>query len=303
MKKEMETIIKATGSAATIAAASIILMLSTVSCNRNSFKTEILSAEDSLALSDFCTVPHAEDAGNADESGISNGTNSTDSIAGGNDADEIKPELRIDINIEYAVGGASEEVVQSVNGIIAEMLFGEEELTDVPGSCEKYIENLKKTYREDCTEVIEMSKEFGYSMIPATCSWAASVQGQFLKTYKGYIPYRSDTYNYTGGAHGSRTVLCRNFKFKNGEAASEEDIFKENYEETLTALLMDKAVEYVGEEYAEALWTEEIKPNGNFLLSEEGIVYIFNQYEIAPYAAGVIELTIPWDEVSDILKF
>ena len=66
---------------------------------------------------------------------------------------------------------------------------------------------------------------------------------------------------------------------------------------------MDKAVEYVGEEYAEALWTEEIKPNGNFLLSEEGIVYIFNQYEIAPYAAGVIELTIPWDEVSDILKF
>lgn len=296
MERKNITAIKAISTAAALATAAITLTLSTVSCNNQSFKTEALSAVDSLALSDFYPIPNSPH--NDD---IAYGT---DGDKHGTDAwtDGIKPALRIDINIEYATGGAQEDVIRSVNGIIAEMLFGEEELTDVQESYSKYVENLKKTYREDCSEIIEMSKEFGESMIPVACNWASSIQGQFLKAYKGYIPYRSDTYNYTGGAHGGRTVLCRNFNFKSGEAASEDDIFKENYEEKLTALLVEKAVEYVGEENAEVLWKEEIKPNGNFVLSKEGILYIFNQYEIAPYAAGVIELDIPWDEVADIVK-
>lgn len=46
---------------------------------------------------------------------------------------------------------------------------------------------------------------------------------------------------------------------------------------------------------------EDIVPNNNFWLNEEGIHYSYNQYEIAPYSMGVINVTVPYADLSDIL--
>ena len=46
---------------------------------------------------------------------------------------------------------------------------------------------------------------------------------------------------------------------------------------------------------------EDIVPNNNFFLDEEGIHYAYNQYEIAPYAMGVISVTVPYTDLEDIL--
>lgn len=46
---------------------------------------------------------------------------------------------------------------------------------------------------------------------------------------------------------------------------------------------------------------DDIVPNENFWLSEKGIHYSYNQYEIAPYAMGVIDVTVPYSELTDIL--
>ncbi len=46
---------------------------------------------------------------------------------------------------------------------------------------------------------------------------------------------------------------------------------------------------------------EDIVPNNNFWLDEIGIHYSYNQYEIAPYSMGVIDVTVPYSDISDIL--
>ena len=46
---------------------------------------------------------------------------------------------------------------------------------------------------------------------------------------------------------------------------------------------------------------EDIVPNDNFWLSAEGINYSYNQYEIAPYSMGVIDVTVPYSELKNIL--
>ena len=48
------------------------------------------------------------------------------------------------------------------------------------------------------------------------------------------------------------------------------------------------------------LFVREIEPNGNFRVSEEGVTYIYNQYEIAPYVMGAIQVTVPWNELEGI---
>jgi len=40
----------------------------------------------------------------------------------------------------------------------------------------------------------------------------------------------------------------------------------------------------------------------NFILGSDGVTFIYNPYEIAPYAAGVIELTISNDDLKPIWK-
>ena len=53
---------------------------------------------------------------------------------------------------------------------------------------------------------------------------------------------------------------------------------------------------------AEYLLVSEILPSDNFKVTEDGITFIYNPYEIAAYAAGTIRITIPWDELQDILR-
>ena len=43
-------------------------------------------------------------------------------------------------------------------------------------------------------------------------------------------------------------------------------------------------------------------PNGNFSVGKEGITWYFNPYDIAPYALGVIDVTLSWDQLKPLLK-
>jgi hypothetical protein len=40
----------------------------------------------------------------------------------------------------------------------------------------------------------------------------------------------------------------------------------------------------------------------NFLLTEEGVLVHWERYWIAPYAAGPTELTLPWEEVRELVR-
>jgi len=41
----------------------------------------------------------------------------------------------------------------------------------------------------------------------------------------------------------------------------------------------------------------------NFSYSLDGLLLLYNVYEIAPYSSGVIDFTIPFDELTDVLVF
>ncbi len=89
---------------------------------------------------------------------------------------------------------------------------------------------------------------------------------------------------------------------------SEEDLFVPNYFKPLTEKIVRNLMKKYNVTVPDSLISEgffeveDIVPNNNFWLSNEGIHYSYNQYEIAPYAMGVIDVTIPYSELKDILK-
>jgi len=47
---------------------------------------------------------------------------------------------------------------------------------------------------------------------------------------------------------------------------------------------------------------DEIAPNDNFSISDEGLTYYFNEYEIAAYVVGLTEVTLSYDEIKRLLR-
>ena len=86
---------------------------------------------------------------------------------------------------------------------------------------------------------------------------------------------------------------------KSGERVREEELFKEGYAEPVAALIREYAEKKYSsegeEDFTYDLFTiEGLVPNGCCGVSEEGITWNYQPYEIASYAAGVISVTVPW---------
>ena len=46
----------------------------------------------------------------------------------------------------------------------------------------------------------------------------------------------------------------------------------------------------------------ELEPTDNFYLTENGISFFYNVYDIAPYAVGAIEISLPYEMLSHLLS-
>lgn len=116
----------------------------------------------------------------------------------------------------------------------------------------------------------------------------------------------TEQYSYLGGAHGSTYVKYDNIDTQTGNIVKEQELFKQDYRNILAGLIQEKVKQRnssknKNEYIALLVKINEIEPNGNFYLNKDSIVYVYNQYEIAPYVQGIIEIKIPYNEIKPII--
>ncbi len=125
---------------------------------------------------------------------------------------------------------------------------------------------------------------------------------------RNLVSYTVKFENYTGGAHGSHSFNNHVIDLNTGNKVKEQDIFVENFEDELSKILVDHIAKLNNVSEAKKLEeigffsVDEIYPNGNFLIDETGITYTFNEYEIAAYVVGTINVHIPFDDIKYLLK-
>ena len=114
--------------------------------------------------------------------------------------------------------------------------------------------------------------------------------------------------NYTGGAHGAHAYNHFVLDANTGHRISEEDIFVDNYQDSLAEILVaqiakqndisdPKELENMG-----FFSVDEIYPNNNFFVDDTGITYTFNEYEIAAYVVGPVHVHLSFEEVQYLLR-
>ncbi|MBS1515587.1 MAG: DUF3298 domain-containing protein [Bacteroidetes bacterium] len=113
--------------------------------------------------------------------------------------------------------------------------------------------------------------------------------------------------SYLGGAHGSFNVAYTNVDMRTGKRLNTANIFVKDFKKTLNALI-EKEIRKIleikpGQSLTDGgLFENTVGFNENFAIKKDGIEFLYNQYEIAPYALGVIEVKLSYKDLESILN-
>jgi hypothetical protein len=114
-------------------------------------------------------------------------------------------------------------------------------------------------------------------------------------------------YENTGGAHPNSYWSSETFDVKTGKTLALSDIFGLSQEESLEKVyeIVISQIEaskekdnYYFEDYEENV--KNYYSENDFILSPEGIIFYFQHYAIAPYAAGIPTFELPYEDAEDL---
>jgi hypothetical protein len=122
------------------------------------------------------------------------------------------------------------------------------------------------------------------------------------------IGFRFEVYVFTGGAHGTTRIITKNFSLGEQREVELKDVFLEKSGclaeiSRITVKELEKKLGF----YAKEAWIKEgAGPKeanfARFNLLPGAIIFYFEQYTVAPYAAGVQEVKIPLAKLRKFLQ-
>lgn len=150
----------------------------------------------------------------------------------------------------------------------------------------------------------ESSKSGGYQFHPHAYERIASIS----YNGSGLLSVLSLQYENTGGAHTNSFWLSETFDVKTGKKLSLADIFGISKEKALekvyeTVLSQIKETEGTDKFVYNESYKDDVRKNfseGDFVLTNGSIMFYYQLYAIAPYAAGFRSFNLPLEEAGSL---
>ncbi|MDO5969883.1 DUF4163 domain-containing protein [Flavivirga aquimarina] len=197
----------------------------------------------------------------------------------------------VEVNIPNAIG--NENITNRINSTIEKTVIGS---LHVGGS-----DNItSKSIEESITAFNKEFQIFKTDFPEIAEQWDAQIDGEVLLQSSEIISIAITSYIYAGGAHGTVTISFLNFETITGHIILNNNLFKdvEGFKKVAKSYF-DKAIK----DKDVFLDTTTFELPENMAYNEDGIVLLYNTYEVAPYSTGIIEFVIPFEEISSFLHF
>ena len=139
--------------------------------------------------------------------------------------------------------------------------------------------------------------------------WTLEREASVVYSCDSFVCIAIGEISFTGGAHPNSRKDFANFDFSDGSRIGLGDVLIGGYEENLTEAAERVFREVRGIEPGESL--EEagfmfeggvFSLNDNFGITGEGLVFRFNDYEIAPHSMGPTEITVTYDGIASLIR-
>jgi hypothetical protein len=201
----------------------------------------------------------------------------------------------IDINIPNARG--DNDVSRSINATIEDFIvntinFSEDSLINV-------------SLNEIATKFDSIYIAFKDDFEENSLVWEALIDGEVTYQSQKITCIAINSYLNTGGAHGNMNISFLNFDSQTGQLLNIDDYIKNRLD------FIKLAKKYFNIELQESsnktnfddyFFEENFHLPENIGFSDDGVILLYNIYEIAPYSEGITEFTIPFEEILPYLK-
>jgi len=224
--------------------------------------------------------------------------------------DDTKPACHLDLKLTYISQSIDERMRDSLNRLFIEKTLGEKyRLLPVKEAMEKYATDYATSYCNDLESTyLEDEREVDDEVVKGWYSYEKSIESRIDRYDKNLLILSWNTLEYTGGPHGIHGTYYTNIDLHLLREIQLKDIFKPDYEQPLTELICKQLMADNQVDSMEALeeigigFLTEITPTENFIIGAEGIEFLYNIYEIAPYALGAISVILPYEELKPLLN-
>jgi hypothetical protein len=198
----------------------------------------------------------------------------------------------VEINIPEAIG--KEDISKAINKSINQLVIHSLNVNDETGSEPKTVEESIDTFNKEYTA-------FKTNFPDSVIAWEAQIDGEVMYQSTDVISISITNYLNTGGAHGILTISFLNFNAQTGKLLKNEDLFEDYL--AFTKLAKTYFNEEIADKKDQYFEPDNFKLPENIGFNEEGVILLYNTYEVAPYSSGITEIHIPWEDLQTTLNF
>ena len=222
----------------------------------------------------------------------------------------------------------TQDIFEFIQGQLCEYGFINDSVSLVPGEFESLISSGLK-YNEAAARLIDRQKQEFNSQIETldSLNYPFNIYFNIYPVYldKNYVTYWQSAYCYTGGAHGITTSYLKTYDLNSGKLLTYDNIIKENHlEEVREEVAAHMAYSYpiyenisTVEQYLDSLnvWLDHFSsedskdlitvqnfPLNDVAITKDGLVFMYQMYELTPGSDGCPMVLIPYKDIKGCLQ-
>ena len=196
----------------------------------------------------------------------------------------------VEINTLKATGNdkISETINSTIENHMADLLnFTDDDTNTIPlKEAISQFDNQFTTFKDDFEE--------------SALVWEATFDTEVTYQSSSIISIAVNSYLNTGGAHGNTNITFYNFDITTAKVIEMKNLITDV--DAFTKIANEYFLMETNNQDVEYFFGEEFHLPDNLGFNEEGVILFYNVYEIASYATGITEFTIPFDEISSYLN-
>ncbi|WCO01503.1 DUF3298 and DUF4163 domain-containing protein [Psychroserpens ponticola] len=210
--------------------------------------------------------------------------------------ENIESSKDADVSINFPKAKGNKTVSELINNtiqnyIISQTNLSEDSLTNL--SIEDAVTRFNTEFKNFKTDFPESSQK-----------WEAFIDGEVTYRSPQVISIAINSYLDTGGAHGNTNIRFFNFNPNTGELYTKNDLISniEGLSNTIENQLKENIKSDSEEPIEDFFFGKDFQLPESLGYSDEGLIILYNPYEIASYSQGIIEFTISYNDINSFLN-
>ncbi len=228
------------------------------------------------------------------------------------------PGATLNISFTYPATFGTGEQLQKLQAVFCAMVLGEEyaDAASPHEAVQAYSAQYADFYRDDLEDMYEDELEEVLVDNPNALHYGRDAKNKIIFANENLVSFTCLYWEYTGGAHGYAPQFNHSVNLQTLEPITLDQVMNSGYQAPLTGIIKEKLLRVMEEKVKDIFDDpiddnqlksffndyDAIEANDNFMLTETGMTFTYNPYDIAAYASGLFEVEIPYGEIAHLLN-